>query len=289
MFSVKFFLSLLLFSMILLFFSSTASAWGPAIHTVIACRIIDEAGFNILPAISSVIQSYPLEYIYGNMAADFFIGRGQKKKKGHSHNWESGFSLLNESRSEREASYAYGFLSHLAADVIAHNYFVPLQLSRHSTLKKIGHIYSEVMADRFVGPFYMRIARDVLSINRLECDNLLRSAVTGSCYGLKAKRHIFTQTVKISEYLYCFPGISQNMQKSGDKTGHESIVFMIGLSFRLVRDLLSNPEASPCLSHDPIGTRSIRNAGRKGFLSKVFRKKCGIEQGFTIDQRLLDI
>ena len=288
MLSIKNFLSFLIFSVVLLLFSSSALAWGPAIHTVIACNIIDDVG-SMLPMISSVIKSFPLEYIYGSMAADFFIGRGQKKKDGHSHNWETGFSLLNEAGNERDAAYAYGFLSHLAADVVAHNYFVPSHINRKSTLKKVGHLYSEAVADRLVGPFYMRIASDVLSMDRLGCDKLLQSAVKRSRYGLKAKRHIFTRTVKISEYLYCLPNVLQNMGKSGEKIPHDNIIFMIGLSLKLVRDLLSNPDSSPCLSHDPIGARNIKKAGRNGFLSRIFRNDHGNKQNFPIDQKLLNL
>jgi len=149
-----------------LVFAGSAFAWGPAIHTVIACRIIEEAN-HLLPAIASIIQSFSLEYVYGSMAADFFIGKGQKKKKGHSHNWASGFRLLDEVMDEREAAYAYGFLSHLAADIVAHNYFVPDAIHRVSTWKRAGHLYSEAIADYFVGPFYMRIARDILSMDQL--------------------------------------------------------------------------------------------------------------------------
>jgi len=268
-------------------FATGAWAWGPAIHTVIACTILDDI-CQILPAIASIIQSFSLEYIYGSMAADFFIGKGQKKRDGHSHNWATGFSLLGKVADEREAAYAYGFLSHLAADVVAHNYFVPDLIHRVSTWKRVGHLYSEAIADRFVGPFYMKVARDVLCMDQLDCDDLLRSAVGRSRHGLKVKRHLFTQSVKVSDYLNCMPQFYLVSKNSRYQIPQEYLVFMIGLSYRLVKDLLSYPDSSPCLSHDPIGSRNLRLARKNGVLSRLLNNHHPTHS-FPVDQELLKL
>ena len=76
-----------------LFFANGAWAWGPAIHTAIGLKIIDGVTY-LLPAVAKVIRAYPLQFLYGSLAADFFVGKGQKKKKGHSHNWETGFKFF---------------------------------------------------------------------------------------------------------------------------------------------------------------------------------------------------
>lgn len=288
MFFSKLLFSLLIFFIIQLFFTTGAWAWGPAIHTAIACGILNEIG-HVLPAIASIIQPFSLEYIYGNMAADFFIGKGQKKKDGHSHNWDTGFKLLEEAKDERDLAYVYGFLSHLAADVIAHNYFVPDLIHRASTWKRWGHFYSEAMADKLIGPYYSTVAKDVLSMDRLECDDLLKTAVKRSKRGLKAKRHIFTQSVKMSDYLYYLPSISINSIGSRYHIPYKYLSFMIELSYRLARDVLSYPDSSPCLSHDPIGTRNLRLASENGLLSKIFNYSEQPSHRFPIDKKLLDI
>ena len=287
MFFLKILIGMIVFIITELFISQGAWAWGPAIHTVISCTILERID-QILPAIASMINSYSLQFIYGSMAADFFIGRGTKKKDGHSHNWDTGFRLLKESRDEREASYAYGFLSHLAADVVAHNYFVPDLINRLSMWRKIGHIYSEAVADKFVGPLYMRIARDILSMDQLSFDKMLKSVVRKSGRGLTTKRHLFTQSVKISDYLYCLPTtyLSNNNQKY--KISSEYLVFMIELSYRLVKDLLSYPDSSPCLSHDPIGSNNLRIAGKGMVMSKLLNNRQPDRQ-FPVDPELLEL
>lgn len=283
----KFLISFCIFILYQLVFTSGAYAWGPAIHTVIACSVLDQVN-GILPLIAAIIKAFPLEYIYGNMAADFFIGKGQKKKEGHSHNWETGFRLLSEVKNEEEASYAYGFLSHLAADIVAHNYFIPDLIHRFYALKRIGHIYSEALADRFVGPFYMKVAREVLSMDQLDCDDLLRSVVGKNRHGLKARRQIFTQTVKLSEYLFYLPlGPQQN--NSGFHISNEYLIFMIQLSYRLARDVMSSLDSSPCVHHDPIGSYNLKLASSNGVISRVLKGDHTSKYQFPIHQELLNL
>ena len=270
-----------------LIFADGAWAWGPAIHTVLACGILNEVS-QILPVIGGIIQSFRHEYIYGSFAADFLVGKGQKKRDGHSHNWETGFRFLKESKNEREAAYAYGFLSHLAADVIAHNYFVPDLINQASTLKRMGHLYWEVRADYLVGPVYMRIAKDILSMKQLGCDDLIKLAVGKRRNGIKARRQLFTQSVKLSDFFSCSQSMFLINRGSRYQISNEYLIFMINLSYRLMKDFLNHPFSSPCLSYDPIGSRNLRLASHNKIISKIFnipRPK----HRFNVDQELLKL
>lgn len=287
MFIVNIAVSLFVILVLQIIFVDNAFAWGPAIHTVISCSILDGLG-SILPGIATILSKYPMEYIYGNLAADFFIGKGNKRKEGHSHNWEAGFTILGEANDERDASYAYGFLSHLAADVVAHNYFVPDLIYRFLMLKKLGHIYSEAVADKAAGSFYLKMAADVLSSKHLDCDEMLKSAVLANSNGLKAKRQIFTKSVKVSDYLYSTPQFSFVYDHSPYKIPGEYIKSMINLSYKLVKDLLSQIESSKCLSHDPIGEDNLRKANQNGLMSRI-RKSKRHECPFPVDQELLEL
>jgi hypothetical protein len=279
--------SLLVVFIYQIIFADNVYAWGPAVHTVISCSILDGLKY-LLPDIAAVLKQYPLEYIYGNLAADFFIGKGNKRKVGHSHNWEAGFSILGEAESEKEASYAYGFLSHLAADVVAHNYFVPELIYRYIMLKKLGHFYSEAVADKSTGSFYLKMAGDVLSSKELDCDKMLKAAVLANSGGLRAKKHIFTQSIKMSDYLYCSPQFSFVCNHSPYKIPADYIEGMLNLSFRLVKDLLSNAGSSKCLSHDPIGEDSLQKASKNGFMSRI--RKSGMDESeFPVDKELLEL
>lgn len=287
MFLIKL-LSLVSISFIVqLVFAENSWAWGPAIHTVIACKILNEAS-QLLPLIGGVIRSFPLEYIYGSLVADFFVGKGRKKKDGHSHNWETGFKFLGEAKDEREAAYAYGFFSHLAADITAHNYFIPNLIHQASTWKTMGHIYWEVKADHFVGPVFIKIARDVLTMEELGCDEQLKSAVGRGKNGLKARKRIFTRSVKLSDFLNGSQNTFFASWGPRYEVPNEYLVFMINLSYRLVKDFLTYPESSPCLSYDPIGSRNLELASQNGIITKIFNIPHPNFQ-FTVDKELLEL
>ncbi len=264
-----------------------AWAWGPAIHAAISCTVLDKA-VCVFPAVANVIQSFPLEYIYGSLAADFMVGKGQKQKPGHPHNWETGFRFLGEAIDDQEAAYAYGFLSHLAADVVAHNYFIPDLVHRASRLKRMGHIYWEARADHFVGPGYMRIARDVLSMEKLDCDDMLRLAVGRRRRGIKARRQLFTQSVRLTDFLSCSQSLFLANKSFRYRISPDYISFMLNLSYRLVKDFLKHPYTSRCLSYDPIGTQNLRLARRNRFISKVFHQPRPVFR-FEVDQELLEL
>ncbi|MBW2031505.1 MAG: zinc dependent phospholipase C family protein [Deltaproteobacteria bacterium] len=270
-----------------LFFADGVWAWGPAVHTVLGCRILEEAT-QILPAIAGVIRAYPLEYLYGSLSADFFIGKGQKRKNGHSHNWETGFRFLREVKSEKDTAYALGFLSHLAADVVAHNYFIPNLISQASNLPRMGHVYWETRADCSVGPLYIKMARDILSMEQLECDDLLRYAVGKGRKAIRTKRHLFTQYVKFSDFFYHSPPMVLIHKGSKYQISYDYLRFMIDLSYRLVKNLLNQPIDSLCLLYDPIGSRNLRLAGKKAILSRLFKIPRPRLQ-FQVDRELLQI
>ena len=268
-----------------LIFADGAWAWGPAVHTVLACRILDSTA-SLLPNIAAIIQTYYLEYIYGNLAADFFIGRLQKEDSHHSHDWETGFRFLKHARSEKEAAYGYGFLSHLAADVIAHNYFVPEVIYRISFLKRMSHIYTEMIVDTSVDSGYFQMAKDVLSMKELSCDGLLTRTIPDTRNTIKARRHLYTQSLKLSDSISCSPTISFLTRGSPIRISRKTLDFMIHLSYSLIRDVLNDPKSSECFSFDPVGKDNLRLAKRYGLLSKILnipRPKFR----FRVDKRLL--
>ena len=286
MFFIKIVFILIGVSVLNLVFAEGAWAWGPAAHTIISCKILEGAA-QIAPVFVKILRTFPLEYLYGSLSADFFVGKGQKSKNGHSHNWDTGFRFLQEAKDDQEIAYAWGFLSHLAADIVAHNYFVPNLIQMLPTGKRMGHLYWEAKADYIIGPAYMRMAKDVLTMDHLGCDDLLRLAVGKRTNSLKARRHIFTHTVKFNDFLYSQPLRFAN-KRLRYRISQVYLSAMIGLSARLVKDILENPETSACFSFDPIGSKNLRLASRHVVLSKLFNIPRHNHQ-FTVDQELLEI
>jgi hypothetical protein len=58
--------------------------------------------------------------------------------------------MQTQAATDAERAFALGYLSHLAADTIAHNHYVPYHLARYARSKGPRALYWEMRADRFV-------------------------------------------------------------------------------------------------------------------------------------------
>lgn len=260
-------------------------AWGPGVHTAIALGSLDAAS-QFLPFVGRIITSFPIEYLYGSLSADFFIGKGKKKRSGAPHNWEGGFKFLKDAGDDREASYALGFLSHLAADVIAHNFFIPNLISAYPGKGKMGHLFWEVRSDYLIGPAYTSMANGVLNMDHKVCDDLLQLLDGKKRNRLKTKKRFFTQTVKFSDYLYTTRSLFFENRAVRGRVFHDYLAMMVDLSRRVVYDFLKTPYSSPCLKYDPIGTKNLALAKGTRTFHKIFRPATAYPR-FDVDEKLL--
>jgi len=287
MFTLRFIIPFCLLFIAQLIAAKNALAWGPGVHTVIALNILDDVRL-ILPSIAGIISPFPREFLYGCLAADFFIGKSRMKKAGNAHNWKGGFKFLREAKNDQEAAYAYGFLSHLAADVIAHNFFVPSMTSEYRALRKKSHLYWEIRADYLVGMEYTKIAKNILGMDHKGCDDLLKVISGKRKKSLHARKLIYTQSVKISDRAYTTHHMFFPEKIVGRHSFDEYAAFMVGLSSRVVKGFLKYPETSPCLSHDPIGTRNVGLAKRAKSFTKWFNNRLPVKS-FAEDRNLLEL
>ncbi|MFZ0450414.1 MAG: zinc dependent phospholipase C family protein [Desulfatiglandaceae bacterium] len=266
----------------------SALAWGPGIHTAIALVTLGQAEL-LLPSIAGVIAAFPIQYLYGCLAADFFIGKGRRKRrKSHFHCWDGGFKLLDEAGDNEEASYSYGFLTHLAADVIAHNYFIPNVIQDTHSSRRLGHLYWELRSDYLVGPGYTRIAKEILSLDHESCDTLLSVAMSKETNGLRTKKRLYTQGVRLSDFLYAASPLFLSDPAWLPVMFKDDLSRMVALSCRLVQDSLENLEDSLCISYDPLGQVNLRLARERAysFLRKGL-STAHLNTHFPVDEELL--
>jgi hypothetical protein len=264
-----------------------ALAWGPGVHTALALSSLNSAGL-LLPSIAQVITSFPIEYMYGSLSADFFIGKGKKNYKRNPHTWEGGFRFMQEAKDDREAAYALGFLSHLAADVIAHNFFIPNLLSAYPGRGKMGHLFWEIRADYLIGSAFTRIARGVLDMDHRICDDLLKLIGGSRKNGYRAGKRFFSQTVKFSDCLHTTRDLFSETRVVRWRHFHGYLALMLDLSQGLANDFLKHPETSPSLLHDPMGSRNLLLAKKKQAFPRFSRVPRPVRR-FEVDENLLHL
>ncbi len=123
-----------------------ALAFGPSSHIELGLEALRYLA--ILPAaVRSVIRHFPGSFLYGTCAADIIVGKNMAEYVHHCHNWEVGFRMLDHAGDDRIQALCWGFLSHLAADVVAHNYFVPCRVVTGYRRQRGRHLYWELRFD----------------------------------------------------------------------------------------------------------------------------------------------
>ena len=134
----------------LLLDASEVYAWGPVTHVRLAGDVL--ANLQYLPAaIAAILARYGSAYLYGTLAADVVFAKRLSRIKQFCHHWSTGFRILDTASDDRERAFAYGYLSHLAADTVAHGKFVPYHVLLHRTSVNFGHLYWEMRADAAAG------------------------------------------------------------------------------------------------------------------------------------------
>jgi hypothetical protein len=213
------------------------------------------------PSLASILAALPEQYLYGCLSADIFIGKGCKFTPTHSHNWDMGRTLLRQADNAEAQAYAYGYLSHLAADVIAHNYLVPNILGFSAGRGKFAHTYVEMLADLQVECPRKQASR-IFRVPHHEADDTLVTTMGQKKVPFLIKKRIFRQSLRLVE---------KRSYKNSLRVFRDMLPFAskkvliseaISYAQDLVFDLLQNPMRSPVLECDPIGSSNLSQVRR---------------------------
>lgn len=264
-----------------------AWAWGPGVHLMAGNFVLANA--DLLPAgLAGLLPAWRDAFLYGCLSADIFVGKGSRLRPGHSHDWDTAFTLLGPGQSPRLRAYAHGYLTHLAADVVAHNYFVPNMLARTPATGTLSHVYVEMQADRLIG-WDPKQARALFKRRNADVDRLLIASTGKNRSLFLLRKNVFRQGLVMSDQ----PEIKQFLVSAHKMmpraAGRNSFAVMFDLTLRVVMDFLHRPQDAPVLLYDPTGGRRLRQVKRM----MRSRRQQGLPrphgQLFTPDPVLLDL
>jgi len=123
-----------------------AYGWGPGTHVQLGTELLNQLW--LLPAgMAALLLQQRRAFLYGNVAADVVLAKKMTRVKQLCHHWQTGFSILEQAGSDEQQAFALGYLSHLAADTVAHNKFLPRQMALSGSTINFGHLYWELRAD----------------------------------------------------------------------------------------------------------------------------------------------
>jgi hypothetical protein len=173
--------ALALVALAILLVPSDAYAWGPLAHLHFSAQALNQIA-AAPPPVRLLLADFAHEFLYGSLAADIVVGKNLAKYVYHCHNWRVGFNLHRTARPGAEQAFALGFLAHLAADTVAHNYFVPYKTVGSFHRLRAGHAYWELRYDQRMDRGLVRLARHVSLPAFREHDDFLRRSLRRSSF-----------------------------------------------------------------------------------------------------------
>ena len=173
-----------------IFVPSFAFAWGPLTHMYLGNEILSLS--SLLPAgIYGLISKYRQDFLYGNLMADSIIGKKFLPEDKSSHSWDVALRVLRQAETDPEKAFAYGYMSHLAADTVAHGILT-------DDMKNMEHTWAEMKADGMIKKIYwlqsMTFSKKVQRRN----DLFLESSLDRYLFSFKTNKRIYKSVVFMS-------------------------------------------------------------------------------------------
>ena len=128
-----------------------ALAWGIGVHLQLGSGILSNLE-SLPPALGALLGANPYDYLYGCISADITLGKKFTHYLKHCHSWRMGEEILAAAATDSQQACAYGYLAHLAADTVAHSYFVPYRMVRTFNTVMLKHTYWEMRFEARVEP-----------------------------------------------------------------------------------------------------------------------------------------
>ena len=281
-----------------------ALAWGAGIHLQLGTSVLNNLG-ALSPAVAAIIGEFPHDFLYGCIAADITIGKKFTHYLLHCHRWRMGLRIVENAGAAPQKACAYGYLSHLAADTIAHNYFVPYKIMRSFSTLTLKHAYWEMRFENFVDRDIWETGRKISKENYSSNDALLRRVLSDTLFSFGTNKRIFNSILLVSR-LEKWQQVLQTLADSSRYGLEESDRDeYMELAQEAVFDLLNGMENSRYFHADPTGERALMTAEavrknlrllyRSGKLTKVQAQeelegiKSKLREAICSPERLLQI
>jgi hypothetical protein len=249
-----------------LLFPEPAWAWGPATHVYLGSALID--ALHLVPeSVRLLIAAHPKDFLYGSLAADISLAKKYVPEGRHCHHWHVGEEIYGSAERDRLRAVGLGYLAHLAADTVAHNWFVPRQLVLTSTSHGLGHSYWEARMDMHLPFAYRRIARHVvMEHDHSDADALFDRVLSGTLFSFRTNRRIFRGMIRFQDTDRWQQVFGRMVSRSRWDLTDPAVHGYLERSFDYVVDYLGRRGDAIAASLDPIGDANL-------LLSKQVRRQ----------------
>jgi hypothetical protein len=171
-----------------------------------------------------------------------------------------GHKILQQATTESQQACAYGYLSHLAADTVAHSYFVPFKLIRTYNTVLLKHTYWEMRFEAHVSPEIWPLARSIGRKDFSENDKLLRSILANTIFSFATNKRLFNSLLllnRLQQYQKVLRSLAKTSKWAITPEDQEEY---LGLTNKATLSLLQDVDNSPFRGADPTGERALSTA-----------------------------
>ncbi len=245
--------------LIILFLPSEAMAWGIGVHLQTGAWILDNLA-QLPDPLRALLSHYPNDYLYGCISADITLGKKYTHYLRHCHSWRMGRKILKQAATESQQACAYGYLSHLAADTVAHSYFVPYKLMRSYNTMLLKHAYWEMRFEAHVTPEIWPLARSIGRKDFSDNDKLMRSILADTIFSFGTNKRLFNSLLllnRLQQYQKVLRSLANTSKWSISPEDRKDY---LDLTSEATLSLLQDIDGSPYLHADPTGERALNAA-----------------------------
>ena len=268
---------------LLVVWPTDAHAWTHGTHIYLADTILNNAG--LLPAsVGDLIRAFPYDFLYGSIAPDTSIAKQYVPKGRHSHYWNVGQETFDFAETDALRAFGLGYLTHLAADTVAHNYFVPRQLLLTASPQTMGHQYWELRVETHLTDRFARRARELIRLDHTLADSHLERIVSPTLFSVKTNRRIFRSIVHLSDTKSWQRAMQAARERSRWLLTDEDVERHLALSYDVVMETLAETADRGGFARtlDPSGETPLRRAKR-------WRREALWKGGLWVPERMVDV
>ncbi len=244
---------------ILVLLPQEAFAWGPGMHTYVAMDVLAKLAITT-PIIKKLLESFPNDFLYGAVSPDIVVGKKYVENMHHCHNWRVGWLILSEARSDRQRAAAYGYLVHLAADTVAHNYYIPYKVVRSYKARMLSHTYWEMRFDLGLPEKVWKKLDSISEHDSHEFDLLLDRVLRKTIFSFKTNKRIFSSILALQKMRGLRDGLKIYDKRSRWKVEKENRMHYLDLTLEAVEEFIKKPNYAGCLDVDPTGISRLTYA-----------------------------
>jgi hypothetical protein len=212
--------------------------------------------------VADLLRAFPYDFLYGSIAADTSMAKKYAPVGRHCHAWHVGQEIAEQANGEPLRAFALGYQAHLAADAVAHNYFVPRQLALTASTAALGHSYWESRFETHLPTGASRRARELILRDHARSDDHLDRILSPTIFSTPTNRRLFRGMVHAADsesWQRVFQLVTENSR--WDLTDVEVGRHLVR-SFDYVVDWLRRGEQSEPYRLDPSGDAPLRQAKR---------------------------